>query len=331
MLERAETLRRILLERRLAGGSLDLDLPEVTVELDAEGHPTGVHPTQRTVAHRLIEEFMVTANENVAAELSSHEIPGIHRVHEPPGAERYEELRTALAAIGYTLASASESLSPKPFQRVLRQLKGKPQQAFVAGLVLRSLQRAVYRPESLGHFALGLRHYAHFTSPIRRYPDLVIHRQLKKLLLGARPDNAAFGDRLERIAEHSSFTERRAERAERDLVKWKKVRFMADRIGEDFTGTVTGVQPFGIFVQLDEFLVDGLVPIRKLTDDFYLFEADKQRLVGESSGRIFRLGDPVEVEITAADIHTRALDLVVPGMPPPRRRRRDGPPPRSFR
>lgn len=331
MLRQAETLRGLLLRRRMRGGSLDLDLPEVELRLDEDGQVSAIEPAERTVAHRLIEEFMIAANEAVATELSAHEVGAIHRVHDPPGAQAYEELRAALAAVGYTLPSDLEALSPEPFQRLLGKIEGQALQALVSGLILRSMQRAEYRTEGGGHFALALRHYLHFTSPIRRYPDLIVHRQLKKRLREEDGDGALLGERLERIAAHSSRTERRAESAEREARKWKKVRFLSERVGETFLGTITGVQPFGLFVQLDEYLVDGLIPVRRLADDFYLYEADRQRLIGEASGRIFRLGDSLEVVLTNVDVAARMLDFEVPGMPPPRRRQGDRPRPRSLR
>ena len=214
------------------------------------------------------------------------------------------------------LALCRGGADPESFQAVLRAAAGGPHEALVASLVLRSMQRAVYSPVEGGHFALSLRHYTHFTSPIRRYPDLLVHRQLKRLLAG-QPSAEDLSARLPTIANHSSQTERRAESAERELTKWKKVRFLEDRVGEVFRGTITGVQPFGLFVQLNDYLVDGLVPIRTLSDDYYHFEPDRMRLVGESDGRIFRLGDEIEVILVAANQEARNLDLEVPGMPPP--------------
>jgi len=331
MLRHARALRDLLFQRRLRGGSLDLDMPEVELRLDDEGGVTAIEPAKRTVAHRMIEEFMIAANEAVATELSKYEVAAVHRVHDPPGGQAYEELRSALAAVGYTLPGDLESLSPEPLQRLLGKVEGEPLQALVSGLVLRSMQRAEYRVDGGGHFALALGHYLHFTSPIRRYPDLVVHRQLKKRLADAVPDSAMLVERLGRVAAHTSRTERRAESAEREVRKWKKVRFLSDRIGELFNGTITGVQPFGLFVQLDDFLVDGLIPVRRLADDFYLFEVDRQRLVGEASGRVFRLGDAVEVVLSGVDVAARMIDFDVPGMPPPVRRRSDRPRPRSLR
>jgi ribonuclease R len=318
MLRRGEALREVLYERRQAAGSLDLDLPEAFLELDDGGRVTDVRPAERNVAHRLIEELMIAANRAVAAELDAHEKPALHRLHAPPELDTLEELRAALAAIGLSFPSSREALDPQAFQAVLRAAHGGPHEALVSSLVLRSLQRAVYAPTQGGHFALSLRHYTHFTSPIRRYPDLLVHRQLKRHLAGEEP-SPGLAERLPMIADECSRTERRAEAAERELEKWKKVRFLEDRVGETFQATITGVQPFGFFAQLDRYLVDGLVAIRTLTDDYYHFEADRLRLVGENDGRVFRLGDPLDVVLVKVDEATRNLDFEVPGMPPPRR------------
>lgn len=320
MLEVAKELMGILYDARCARGSIDFDLPEGNVVLDTDGKMVGVLPTERNVAHRIIEEFMIAANEAVAAELASAEIPALFRTHQPPEPDRLEELRRLLASIGIELAGDLTLQSPEALEEVLERVAGTPQEAFVASLVLRSMQRAIYEPICRGHYALGSRYYTHFTSPIRRYPDLVVHRQLKQLLTrasGAGDDPAAspfLEERLPAMAEHCSDTERRAERAERDLLQWKKVRFLADRTGERFWGRVTGVQPFGFFLQLEEYWVDGLVPVDTLTDDFYCFEPDTQCLVGDRHGRNFRLADRVEVLLMGIDERNRGLRLQVAEM-----------------
>ena len=316
MLRRAAALREKLYDRRLAAGSLDLDLPEVLLRLDDRGEVESIDPAERHVAHRLIEELMIAANRAVAAELDAHERPALHRLHAPPELDTLEELRTSLAAIGITLPVTREALHPEAFQAVLRVAHGRPHEALVSTLLLRAMQRAVYSAAEGGHFALSLRHYTHFTSPIRRYPDLLVHRQLKRLLAGREP-SPGIDRELPAIAASCSTTERRAESAERELRKWKKVRFLADRLGETFTGTITGVQPFGLFVQIDAYLVDGLVPIRNLSDDYYHFEPDRLRLVGDRGGRVGRLGAGRETVRGDADEAKRNLDFEVAGMPPP--------------
>jgi ribonuclease R len=316
-------LMLILNRVRMARGSMDFDLPEGDVILDTDGHTVGIKPGERNVAHRIVEEFMIAANEAVAWQLESHECPALHRVHDPPTRERLEELREVLKALGISLRGDLGELHPGALQEVLEKVKGRPEEAFVSAMVLRSVQRAVYSPEARGHYALAARHYLHFTSPIRRYPDLLAHRRLKALLRGAaeaEAESALLAERLPVMAEHCSSTERRAEQSERDLLQWKKVRFLESRIGEKFRGRVTGVQPFGLFVQLEDLYVDGLVPVRTMADDYYVYEPEAHRLVGERSGRRFQLADAVEVLLVAVDHRHRGLDLKIVGMPEPRER-----------
>ncbi len=319
-------LAAVLHQARDRRGSLDFDLPEGNVELDTDGVMVGILPAERNVAHRLIEELMIAANEAVAFELVRRGAPALFRVHEAPTRERLEELAELLRPLGIELGEPGgdlDGLPPLALQRVLRQVEGRPDGPLLTALVLRTLQRAVYSPECRGHYALASRYYTHFTSPIRRYPDLVVHRRLKALLRGAAggPGEAPAGagqagEDLEALAEHASLTERRAEQSERDLLQWKKVRFLAGRAGERFAGHITGVQPFGLFVQLDGLYVDGLVPIRTMADDYYLYEAETHRLVGERGRRVFQLAAAVEVELLGADLRHRGLDLKIAGMPP---------------
>jgi len=327
-------LMAALHEARGRRGSIDFDLPEGNVELDTDGTVVGILPYERNVAHRLIEEFMIAANEAVAYELVRRGSPGLFRVHDPPDRQRLEELVELLRPLGFELASGRaglDDLPPSALQEVLKQVEGRPDEPFLSALVLRTMQRAFYSPQCRGHYALASPYYTHFTSPIRRYPDLVVHRRLRALLRGEGGPAAAGGaanedgngeraeldSRLAAVAEHASVTERRAEQSERDLLQWKKVRFLAGRAGERFRGRITGVQPFGLFVQLEDFHVDGLVPIRSLADDYYLYEPEAHRLVGERRGRIFQLADPVEVELVGADLRHRGLDLKIAGMPAP--------------
>jgi ribonuclease R len=321
-------LMKILNNARSARGSLDFDLPEGDVVLDTDGVMVGVLPEQRNVAHRLIEEFMIAANEAVAWELVSHEVPGLFRVHSPPNPERLEELQDLLATFGLTLRGELEDLQPAALQDILSKVHGRPEEHLVSSVVLRTMQRAVYDPECLGHYALDSEFYCHFTSPIRRYPDLVVHRQLKEHLHGRAPEateRTRLIGRLPVMADHTSQTEQRAEKSERDLLQWKKVRFLADRAGEKFPGRITGVQPFGLFVQIDEYYVDGLVPIRTMVDDFYRYEPEGHRLVGERNGRIFRLADRVEVVLVGASPKVRGLDFTLADMPEPEARPSAGP------
>lgn len=291
-------------------GSIDFDLPEGDVILDSEGYTVGVRPEKRTDANRIIEEFMIAANEAVAAELTGHDRPTLHRVHTAPDPNDLEELREVLAELGIDLEGDLEALHPSVLQNLLLKVEGRPEESFVSSLVLRSMQRAIYDPEPQGHYALSSNHYLHFTSPIRRYPDLLVHRQLKALLrAGKTGDQEDFVQALPGIAEHCSSTERRAERAERLLLQWKLVRYLAQHTGETFQGRITGVQPFGLFVQLTEFYVDGLVAVRSMDDDYYLYEPENHRLVGRESRRQFRLADEVSVILEGVDERRRSLNL----------------------
>ncbi|HEV7503306.1 MAG TPA: ribonuclease R [Thermoanaerobaculia bacterium] len=313
-------LMQVLNHARTLRGSIDFDLPEGDVVLNTDGVMVGIFPEERNVAHRIVEEFMIAANEAVAYELVRREVPALFRVHSQPTLERLEDLSELLATFGLKLRGDLENLPPMALQEVLREVKGRPEEKFVSSVVLRTLQRALYDPQCLGHYALASQYYTHFTSPIRRYPDLVVHRQLKALLTGRVEKEAArshLAERLPAIAEHTSTTERRAEQSERDLLQWKKVRFLAGRTGETFKGRITGVQPFGLFVQLDGYFVDGLVPVRTMGDDFYRYEADAHRLVGEHKGRVFRLADPVEIVLVGASQKARGLDFTLVGMAAP--------------
>jgi ribonuclease R len=316
-LREMHVLMTILHHARLVRGSIDFDLPEGNVELGTDGTVVGVTAAQRNIAHRIIEEFMIAANEAVAQELETRGVPALYRVHDQPSPDRLAELRDLLAPLGITLRGNYDSLHPTFLQEVVKQAQGTPAEPFVSSVVLRTMQRAVYSPECRGHYALASRYYAHFTSPIRRYPDLVVHRSLRALLRGGEElaERLKIADRLPAMGEHTSLTERRAEQSERDLLQWKKVRFLADRVGDTFPGRITGVQPFGFFVQLDELFVDGLVPIRSLADDYYLYESDAHRLVGEHKRRVFQLADAVEVELTGVSLRHRGLDFKIAGMP----------------
>ena len=339
-LREMHSLMTILHQARKKRGSIDFDLPEGNVELDTEGTVVGVTPAQRHVAHRIIEEFMLAANEAVAYELETTQIPALYRVHDAPSPDRLAELREVLRPLGIEIRGSLDVVHPSVLQAAVTQAQGTPVEAFVSSVVLRSMQRASYSPECRGHYALASRWYTHFTSPIRRYPDLVVHRALKALLGGQKL--AAWypvADRLPEMGEHTSTTERRAEQSERDLLQWKKVRFLAGRVGQRFTGRISNVQPFGLFVQLDGYFVDGLVPVRTMADDYYVYEADTHSLVGQNSQRIFQLADAVEVELAGVSLRHRRLELKIADMPEPaaresrqeRRERREERPDRRER
>jgi ribonuclease R len=333
--EKMLALFKVLRARREARGAIDFERPEAEVTLGDDGQVIDIRVAERNVAHRIIEEFMLLANEVVARHLSEAKVPTLYRVHDPPDEDRVERFEEFILGLGYRLRSPSEPLRPRAFQRLLARVEGKPEERVVSYVMLRAMKQAVYSEENRGHYALAAHFYTHFTSPIRRYPDLVVHRLLRELRRSGPPSEVEKKTRqraLGEIAEHSSFTERRADEAERELVDWKKVRFMADKVGDVYEGIVTGVTSFGLYVELIEYFVEGLVHISTLADDYYLYNEDIHSLRGQSTGRTFRLGDTVEVRVARVDIQARQIELAIEGIvaqprrprPSPKRQRRSG-------
>jgi ribonuclease R len=311
-------LMAALHRRRRERGSLDFDLPEGDVELDTDGYTVGVQPGHRTVAHRIVEETMIGANEAVAAELEEARVPALYRVHLPPAPEDLDLLVEALERLGLERPGpekpgGGDEVTPADLAAVQEAAAGEAWEGFVNSLVMRTLKGAFYSPDNRGHFALASERYTHFTSPIRRYPDLVVHRRLKALLREGAGSARAGGGELEAVAAAATEAERRATRAERDLLQWKKVRFLEGRVGETFGGRITGVQKYGLFVQLDRYLVDGLVPVRTLGREYFRYDPEGHRLVGAESGRAFRLADAVTVELVGVSEEHRGLDLALAG------------------
>jgi ribonuclease R len=317
--ERMLALFKILRFRRERRGSIDFDRPEAEVVLDESGRVVDIRIAERNVAHRIIEEFMLLANETVATHFAELDAPTLYRVHEPPDERRVEAFEELILGLGHRLRSPSEPLQPRAFQRLLARVEGKPEERLVSYAMLRTMKQAVYSRENRGHYALAAPCYTHFTSPIRRYPDLVVHRLLRELrakgpLEGERAEERK--RRLTEIAERSSCTERRADDAERELVEWKKVRFMGDKVGEVFEGVVTGVTGYGLYVELLEFFVEGMVHVSTLVDDYYHYNEEAHTLRGESTGRSFRLGDAVTARVIRVDLNQRRIDLSIEGVKP---------------
>ena len=303
----------ILHGRRERRGSIDFDLPAAEFLMDDEGLVEAIVASERNLAHRIIEEFMLVANETVAAHLQEEGTPTLYRVHEAPDPLKVEVFEDFTRPLGYSLGALSEGASPRHFQRLLRRLKGKAEERPVAFLMLRTMQQARYDISNLGHFGLAAQHYTHFTSPIRRYPDLVVHRALRatRTARGTSLGAKMGAERLPEIAGHTSEMERRAEDAEREVVQWKKVRFMEDKVGDEFTGYVTGVTAFGLFVELVEHFVEGLVHISSMADDYYRFYDRQHELRGENGGRMYRLGDKVAVQLVRVDREHSQLELAL--------------------
>jgi ribonuclease R len=310
LFERMDELAKLMRKRRYERGSLDFDLPETKLVLDAAGQMTGIVASERLDSMRAIEEFMLAANEAVAEKLSKAGAPALYRVHEQPDPQRVEEFCDLAASFGYRVPANLEGIRPQDFQLVLRQIVGKPEERLVSYLLLRTMKLARYHEENLGHFGLATEMYAHFTSPIRRYPDLVVHRALRALNRGG-PLDPALQQALAEMGRHLSEMERRASEAEREVIEWKKVRFMADKLGETFTGYVTGAQSFGLFVELDDVYVQGLVHVSSMTDDYYLFDEKAHALKGENTRQVYRLGDKVEVQLAKVDLERRQLDFAL--------------------
>jgi ribonuclease R len=332
MFELMQELFEILHQRRRRRGSIDFDLPEAEVRLDASGLIEDIVVAERNVAHRIIEEFMLLANETVARHLERHEAPTLYRVHEPPDPLKVEAFEEFLVGLGYSLAAPPGVVEPRHFQRLVERVRGKPEEKPIAFLMLRTMQKARYDPVNLGHFGLASSTYTHFTSPIRRYPDLVVHRVLRDLRHGRlTPERREeLAEELDEIARHTSEMERRAEEAERELLQWKKVRFMADKVGEEFEGYVTGVAAFGLYVELLEHFVEGMVHVSTMADDYYRFVERAHALRGENTGKVYRLGDRVRVQVLRADLERRQIDLGLADIleavrrSEPRRQRRRG-------
>ena len=311
MFELMHELFEMLHARRRRRGSIDFDLPEAEVILSEYGEIEGIVATERNVAHRLIEEFMLLANETVAAHLVASGVPVLHRVHEVPDVRKVEDFEAFITTLGYSLAAHGSSLKPKHFQKLIDRMRGTPEERPIAALMLRTMQKARYDATPLGHFGLAAEHYTHFTSPIRRYPDLVVHRMLRESRQGAIEGSRReeLEDDLPEVARHTSEMERRADEAERELLQWKKVRFMADKVGDEYEGYITGVAPFGLFIELVEHYVEGLAHISSMADDYYRFVEQQHILRGENTKKIYRLGDKVRVQVVRVDMERRQVDL----------------------
>jgi ribonuclease R len=311
MFELMHQLFAILNARRRRRGAIDFDLPETEVVLSEFGEIEAIIPSERNVAHRIIEEFMLLANETVASHLVAHHAPALHRVHEAPDVKKVEDFEEFITTLGYSLAAHGHAVRPKHFQKLIDRMRGTPEERPIAALMLRTMQKARYDAAPLGHFGLAAEQYTHFTSPIRRYPDLVVHRMLRASRHGEISDTRRdeLDEDLPEIARHTSDMERRADEAERELLQWKKVRFMADKVGDQYHGYITGVAPFGLFVELIEHYVEGLVHISSMADDYYRFVEQQHTLRGENTKRVYRLGDKVLVQVVRVDMDRRQVDL----------------------
>ena len=299
--------------RRHHRGSIDFDLPKAEFLMDDEGRVEAIVASERNLAHRLIEEFMLVANETVAGHLDQEGVPALFRVHEAPDPLKVTEFEEFTSSLGFSLGVPPDRVKPRHFQRLLHRLRGVPEERPVAFLMLRTMQQARYDPANLGHFGLAASTYTHFTSPIRRYPDLVVHRAVRESRTGGSDSEQRqqWVENLPELARHTSALERRAEDAERESVQWKKVRFMVDKVGDEFTGFVTGVTAFGLFIELVEQFVEGLVHISSMADDYYRFVEGQHSLRGENTKKVYRLGDQLRVQLVRVDREHRQLELAL--------------------
>ena len=311
LFEAMRQLFEILNDARHRRGSIDFDLHEAEVVMDAGGMVEAITALERNVAHRIIEEFMLLANETVASHLEGAAAPSLYRVHEEPDVLKVGKFEEFISGFSYSLGAPLTALRPRHFQRLLERIEGRPEEKPIAFLMLRTMQKARYAPENLGHFGLAAPSYTHFTSPIRRYPDLVVHRALRATRLGQWTDEMRdeWVDELPETARHTSEMERRADEAERELLQWKKVRFMADKVGDEFEAYVTGVAAFGLFVELVEHYVEGLVHVSTMADDYYRFVETAHMLRGENTHRVYRLGDKVRVQVIRVNMDLRQIEL----------------------
>lgn len=308
-LEDLYALFKALQTARARRGAIDFELPETRIVFDAERKIEYIEPLVRNDAHKLIEECMLAANVCAAEYLGEHDVPALYRVHAGPTTEKLLELRQFLFEFGLTLGGGDEPKAPD-YARLLKKLEPGPEGRLVHTMLLRSLSQAVYSAENSGHFALSYPRYTHFTSPIRRYPDLLVHRAIKQMLgrHRAHPD-ADPRHQTAAAGEHCSMTERRADDATRDVIRWLKTEFMMDKVGDEFVGIVSGVTGFGLFVELAEIYVDGLVHISSLGNDYYHFDPGKQRLLGERTRQSYRLGDSVRVRLVRVNLDEAKLDF----------------------
>lgn len=316
MFEMMAELAQILRNKRMSRGAIDFDFKESKVLVNEDGWPTDIVLRERTVAERLIEEFMLAANETVAEHFHWMELPFLYRIHEDPKPEKLQRFFEFVTNFGLVIKGTGNSVHPKAMQEIIKSIEGLPEEPVISTMLLRSLQQARYYPESLGHFGLSTDYYTHFTSPIRRYPDLIVHRLIRTYLINgdtSKETVVQWNAVMEEIADHTSERERRAVDAERDTDALKKAQFMSDKIGEEFIGMVSSITNFGIFVELPN-TVEGLVHISNMTDDYYRFEDRMMVMIGERTGRQFRIGDEVKVRVANVVIEESSVDFEIVDM-----------------
>ncbi|MBD8973688.1 MAG: ribonuclease R [Clostridiales bacterium] len=303
-------LSKILRERRMERGSIDFDFPETKISLTEDGEPVEIGPYDRNPAHKIIEDFMLMANETIAEDYFWQDIPFEYRVHGAPDEEKVEKLQALIKGFGYYFKSSNDTIHPKEFQKLLKKIEGSPEEGFISRMTLRAMQQARYSTECSGHFGLATKYYCHFTSPIRRYPDLQIHRIIKENLHGRLTEKrlSHYSGILPVVAESNSKNERRAQEAEREVEKLKKAQYMSRRIGEEYDGIISGVTGYGVYVELDN-TVEGMVRISSIPDDFYIYREESMSIVGKDSGKTYTMGQKVRIKVVHVDKLLKTIDF----------------------
>ncbi|TWI60029.1 ribonuclease R [Halalkalibacter nanhaiisediminis] len=320
--EEMETLAAILRKKRFDRGAIDFDFKEAKVLVDEEGKPIDVVLRERSVAEKLIEEFMLCANETVAEHFHWLKLPFVYRIHEDPNPDKLNKFLEFITNFGYVVRGNANTVHPRALQKLLEEVRGEPEETVISTVMLRSMQQAKYDTNSLGHFGLSTEFYTHFTSPIRRYPDLLVHRLIRTYLINGKTDEntqARMNEILPELTRHASERERRAVDAERDTDSIKKAQYMEDKIGETFVGMISGVTNFGLFVELEN-TIEGLVHVSYLTDDYYRYDEKHYAMIGERTGQVFRIGDEIEVRVVSVNVDEASVDFEIVGMKPRKKR-----------
>jgi ribonuclease R len=310
-LETMYDLYKVMLISRSNRGAIDFEMTETQFIFDDNRKIKSIEPRERNDAHRLIEEFMVAANVSAAKFLLQNKVPALYRVHETPSDEKLSNLREFLGELGLVLGGGDEP-QPTHYASLLNTARKRPDGHLLQTVMLRSLKQAIYSPDNVGHFGLALDAYAHFTSPIRRYPDLLVHRAIRHLITGNKKTTWRYSnEEMVQLGDHCSTTSRRADEATRDVSDWLKCEFMQDRVGEVYQGNISGVTGFGLFIELNEIYIEGLVHVTSLSNDYYQFDATGHRLTGERSRKVYRLGDKVNVKVVRVDLDEKKIDLEI--------------------
>ncbi|MBN6885387.1 ribonuclease R [Cytobacillus horneckiae] len=316
MFQLMEELAQVLRTKRMHRGAIDFDFKEAKVLVDQDGAPQDVVIRERSVAEKLIEEFMLAANETVAEHFHWMDVPFIYRIHEDPKEDKLRRFFEFITNFGYIVKGTANAIHPRALQEIIEEVQGKPEEMVISTVMLRSMQQAKYDPESLGHFGLSTEFYTHFTSPIRRYPDLIVHRLIRTYLIEGKLDSATqekWDSILPDIADHSSNMERRAVDAERETDELKKAEYMMDKIGVEYDGIISSVTNFGMFVELPN-TIEGLIHVSYMTDDYYRYEERQLAMIGERTGNVFRIGDEITVRVINVNKDERSIDFEIVGM-----------------